>query len=95
MEASFLLIHSPLLGPSSTRRLEQAMIDAGYGGQLAISTNAIACPLGVEPSKHGSDYLLENFVPRLKSAGLDDAAVNNLIVENPKRILTPAQGEGA
>jgi predicted metal-dependent phosphotriesterase family hydrolase len=84
-------------GVSDDQRVDmiKTMMDAGYGGQLAISSNAIACPLGVEPSKHGFDHVLENFVPKLKSAGLDEAAINNLLVENPKRILTPGQGEGA
>ena len=84
-------------GVSDDQRIDmiKAMIDAGYGGQLTIASNAIAYPLGIKPPKHGSDYLLESFVPKLKSAGLDEAAINSLLVENPKRILTPGQGEGA
>lgn len=36
-------------------------------------------------------YLLETFVPRLRDLGLEDADINTLLVDNPRRLLEPVQ----
>ena len=36
----------------------------------------------------GYSYLLDTFVPRLRQAGVDDAMINMLLVDNPRRVLT-------
>ena len=73
--------------------LVKGMVDAGFTSQVVLSSGAIGCPLGVTPSSHGFAHLLENFLPRLKAAGLGDSAIDTILVVNPKRILTPGRAE--
>ena len=37
---------------------------------------------------NGYGHILENIVPRLKNLGVDEKALHQILVENPKRVLT-------
>jgi phosphotriesterase-related protein len=37
----------------------------------------------------GYDFIIRDFIPRLRNAGLDDEAIHRITVENPARALTP------
>jgi hypothetical protein len=43
----------------------------------------------------GYTYLAERFLPALRDAGVDEATLESLTVENPRRWLTIADGETA
>ena len=40
----------------------------------------------------GYDYLLTTFVPRLEAAGISAEAIQRMLVDNPRRLLTGAYG---
>jgi phosphotriesterase-related protein len=63
------------------------MLDAGYGDRLLLSQDRgwydPALPGGGAPKPY--TYLSEQFLPKLRAAGADEATVRMLTVENPFR----------
>jgi phosphotriesterase-related protein len=63
------------------------LLEAGYGEQLLLSQDRgwydPALPGGGEPKPF--TYLSEVFLPKLRAAGVDEATVRRLTVENPFR----------
>jgi phosphotriesterase-related protein len=65
----------------------QGLLDAGFGGQLLLSHDRgwydPALPGGGEPKPY--TYLSEQFLPRLRAAGVDEAMIRQLTQDNPFR----------
>jgi phosphotriesterase-related protein len=63
------------------------LLDAGFGEQLLLSHDRgwydPAQPGGGEPKPY--TYLSEVFLPKLRSAGVDEATIRQLTEENPFR----------
>jgi len=78
------------------RRVElvKAMVEAGFTEHIVLSCSAIGYALGEPQPKHSFGHLLESFVPRLKKAGVSQSAIDTILVENPKRILTSNKRRG-
>jgi phosphotriesterase-related protein len=82
------------IAPTSVERhvaLVLAMQKAGWLDRVLVSHDAGWYRVG-EPGGgefRPFDTLFTAFVPALKTAGLSDADVNRLLVENPRRALTP------
>ena len=68
--------------------LVKAMVEAGFTEHVILSCGAIGYALGVPQPKHSFAHLLKSFVPRLKKAGVNESAIDTILRENPKRILT-------
>lgn len=70
-------------------RLTLAALERGYGGQVLLSQDAgwyhVGEPAGGEIRPMTT--LLADFVPRLLAAGADEATLERLLVENPRRVL--------
>jgi len=79
---------------SSARHLEfvKAMLQRGFLKRTLISQDAgwyhVGEPSGGNFSSY--DFLFTHFVPALESAGTTHEQVRVLLIENPKRALTPA-----
>lgn len=82
------------------RRLEHGMVSdaqraqnvaevirAGRVRQLTLSMDICTNSQMHAHLGHGFDHLLVNFVPLLREAGVSEADVRTLLVENPQRIL--------
>jgi phosphotriesterase-related protein len=82
------------------RRLEAGMISdeqrarnvaevvrAGRVGQVTLSMDICANSQMHAHGGHGFDHLLTTFVPLLRDAGVADADIRTMLVENPRRIL--------
>ena len=70
--------------------LVQTLISWGYLQQVTVSRDMMR---QYRLRRHGGEgyaQLLRSFVPTLREAGVTDAQINALLVENPRRILTPA-----
>jgi predicted metal-dependent phosphotriesterase family hydrolase len=67
------------------------MVASGFGEQILLGQDLAArssrASYGGGP---GLGYMLTRYVPRLREAGLDEAAVRRILVENPARALTYA-----
>jgi 5-phospho-D-xylono-1,4-lactonase len=69
-------------------RLIVRLVEEGYGGQVLLSGDlARRSYLEAWGGSPGYRYILESFVPRLREAGLDEASVHALLVDNPARFL--------
>jgi len=68
-------------------RLVREMIEAGYGDRLMLSVDISRHAYLTSRGGHGYAYLFERFLPRLRGVGLDDAAIEALVRDNPRRFL--------
>jgi phosphotriesterase-related protein len=74
-----------------------ALLEAGYGDRLHLGHDA-ACFFDFMAENErfapgeGQDYLLipERIVPRLREAGVAQAQLDELLVENPRRFISSA-----
>jgi phosphotriesterase-related protein len=68
-------------------RLVLDVLEAGYGDQLLLSADfAQAAQLKANWGL-GFSTVLVQFVPKLKYAGVDDATLHKILVDNPRRFL--------
>ncbi|WP_241386857.1 phosphotriesterase [Rhodococcus sp. CH91] len=67
-------------------------LNAGHLDQALAGVDANCSPLGWPGVKgHTVNYLFEDLIPDLREAGLDEATITTLFVENPADFLTIAQ----
>ncbi len=64
------------------------VVQAGHLAQLLISMDICATTQLHWYGGHGYDFLLRSFVPLLLEAGLTEADVRTLLIDNPRRALT-------
>ncbi|MEA2387160.1 MAG: phosphotriesterase-related protein [Thermoleophilaceae bacterium] len=72
-----------------SRRIELLveLVERGHTAQLLVSQDVCA---KIDLHRHGGngyDHVLLRIVPRLREAGLDDAALRAILVDNPRRAL--------
>lgn len=63
------------------------LVDRGYGGQLLMSQDVFIKSLLRHFGGPGYGHILQYFVPRLLRLGMDQAAVDRLLVDNPKALF--------
>jgi predicted metal-dependent phosphotriesterase family hydrolase len=74
----------------TVRGLVLELIEAGFASQILLSQDVgQMAELGSRGGR-GYTYLAKRFLPALREAGLDDAMLATLTVENPRRWLTIA-----
>ena len=71
-------------------RLTVEMISRGYEKHLILSTDLATQRRMRCQGELGYSYLLENFVPRLREAGVSEDTLHQILVRNPARLLTGA-----
>jgi predicted metal-dependent phosphotriesterase family hydrolase len=64
------------------------MLDAGFKDRIILSCDTNSWSLGWNTPKHTVGHLLRSFVPKLRSRGVSDKVINDILIENPKRFLT-------
>ena len=76
--------------PSDAKRMDDiAWISAeGYGRKVVIAQDICFKHLLVKFGGPGYSYILSQIVPRMRTRGFSEAAVNDILVENPKDALT-------
>ena len=69
-------------------RLIVRLVEAGHSSQVLLSGDlARRSYLEAWGGSPGYRYILESFVPRLREAGLDEAGIRALLIDNPARFL--------
>ena len=63
------------------------VVRAGRVGQLVVSMDICANSQMHARGGHGYDHLLRTFVPLVREAGVSEADLQTILVENPQRIL--------
>jgi phosphotriesterase-related protein len=68
-----------------------ALVQMGYAGQLTMSMDCLVRWIGragaISTEEREFTHLVDNFFPLLRKAGVDDATITQIMVENPKRIF--------
>ena len=70
-------------------QLVKTIIEWGHIDQVTISLDMCRKYHLKKYGGHGFAFLMDCFVPLLREVGLTDEEVDHILVENPKRILTP------
>lgn len=80
---------SSLDGVNDNKRLSniRAMIDAGFGERVVVAHDV--CTKGQLIGRGGKGYahLLENLVPRMRAKGFTSGEIDDIVINNPARIL--------
>jgi len=71
-----------------------ALVAMGYEKQIVLSHDNVSCMHGFRSRppdpKRSFTYLLEQFVPQLKEAGVSEGAIQTMLVDNPRRFFEGA-----
>jgi predicted metal-dependent phosphotriesterase family hydrolase len=76
------------------------VLDAGFAGRLLLSQDVVGwragVPQGGNVDERGAPrrryaYLLRQFLPRLEVAGVSPKTIQQLTVDNPRRLLALAE----
>lgn len=63
------------------------LVKAGHGDRILLSSNAIGVAKGQPDYEVPFSYVLSSFVPVLTAHGLDEAATQRILVDNPREFL--------
>jgi phosphotriesterase-related protein len=79
--------------PSDVQRAERVaeLIDDGYGDRLLLSGDVFLKCHRTAYGGFGFAHILDNVVPILRGLDVENAAIDRLLVDNPRRILTFAE----
>ncbi len=66
------------------------LVRRGWAHRLLISQDVCHRSHLKAYGGNGYDYILTRFLPRLRQAGVDDAAIHQMTVDNPRRLLAGA-----
>lgn len=69
-------------------RLMKQILEAGHEEQLLFSLDTTRTRLkAYAPDAVGLTYILKDFIPQMRSAGITDDQIQKIAVQNPRRIL--------
>jgi phosphotriesterase-related protein len=71
------------------------LIDDGYVHSVLMSHDVFLKMMLTRHGGFGYGYILKHFVPRLKRHGVSDAAINTMLVDNPRRVFSAAHRNAA
>ncbi|MBM3945530.1 MAG: hypothetical protein FJ317_08615 [SAR202 cluster bacterium] len=82
--------HQSIAVPSDVQRMEmyEFLLDQGFGEKLVVAQDVC---FKMQYARYGGksyDHILGNLVPRMRKRGWSDKQINDILVENPKRVLT-------
>jgi phosphotriesterase-related protein len=69
-----------------------AVLDAGYEDQLLLSADSTPAPQLKANWGQGYSSVVTQFVPKLRYAGVKDAILHKILVDNPRRLLAFVPG---
>ena len=75
--------------PTDATRMDQiaTLIADGYGDQILIAHDLAYKHRLMKYGGHGYGYILANLVPRMRQRGIEESAIQDILVNNPKRAL--------
>ena len=75
-------------GEPRLMRLLLERLDDGHAERILLSQDVCHDAQLSAFEGHGYTYLQETFLPRLRTAGVDEATVRTITIDNPRRLLT-------
>lgn len=84
------VVETPLVTGLTARVAEaiSRLIEAGYGDRVLLSQDVCWKVHLKRYGGNGYSFILERFLPHLRTLGVTEAQINTIMVENPKRALT-------
>lgn len=64
------------------------LLEAHYEHQLLISQDVVGWTVEGPMNNRRFSYLVTDFLPKLRNAGVSDDVIDTILVKNPKRLLT-------
>ncbi|TIU76775.1 MAG: phosphotriesterase, partial [Mesorhizobium sp.] len=64
-----------------------ALIEAGFGDRLLLSQDVFLKIMLTRFGGFGYGYILKHFIPRLKRHGVEQPAVDRMLIANPKAVF--------
>ena len=76
--------------PTDVQRFEffEQLIEWGYEDRLVVAHDVCFKTDWTSHGGKGFAHILESIVPRMRARGFSEDTINNILVENPRRILT-------
>ncbi len=68
----------------------RALLDRGHAERIVLSQDVCHDSQLKRYGGNGYTYLAETFLPRLREAGVSDADIRTITIDNPRRLLTTA-----
>ena len=88
-ESSYYTLNPSIDMPGDAKRIDDIawIASQGYGNKIVISHDMASKDRLARYGGHGYHYILANIVPRMRTRGLTDEALENILVNNPREIL--------
>ena len=69
-------------------RAIRSLVDLGFADRLLLSQDVFLKIMLTRYGGFGYGYILKHFVPRLKRHGLDQAVIDQMMIDNPKSVFS-------
>jgi phosphotriesterase-related protein len=89
-EGSYYAWELPIDMPNDSRRIRMLrwLADEGFGGSLVVSHDIYFKDKLARFGGQGYSHIIENAVPLMRRQGMAEAAIQAMLVETPRRLLT-------
>ncbi|MCY1382291.1 Phosphotriesterase homology protein [compost metagenome] len=67
-----------------------ALVDKGFVDRLLLSQDVFLKIMLTRYGGFGYGYILKHFLPRLKRHGVEQAAIDRMLIDNPKSVFSAA-----
>ena len=76
--------------PTDVQRMErlEQLIEWGYENKIVVAQDICFKHWSSSYGGQGYAHILESIVPRMRKRGFSNENIDNILIENPKRILT-------
>ena len=75
--------------PNDATRMDQIgwLLEGGYEDKIVIAHDICSKQRLIKYGGHGYFYIISHIVPRMRSRGFSDDAIDKILIDNPKSIL--------
>ena len=89
-EGSYYAWELPIDMPNDSRRIRMLrwLADEGFGGSLVVSHDVYFKDKLARWGGQGYSHIVENAVPLMRRQGMAEAAIQGMLVDTPRRLLT-------
>jgi len=92
-ENSYYVLNPKIDMPSDAKRMDDIawVSSQGYGRKVLVAHDICAKHRLEKYGGHGYSYILDHIVPRMRSRGFNSEAIEDILVNNPRDVLTFAE----
>ena len=89
-ERSYYSANTKIDMPSDATRMDQIayLASEGFGDKLVVAHDICSKERLLKYGGHGYFYIISHIVPRMRARGYSEELIQNILVDNPARILT-------